>query len=104
MNALEPLPLFLILDFFSDRGVADQMVLVPRFAVDGQRGLVVVRDDFEHALFESLGEVVDPTARRKRGWSCQPCFYLYFSFLFFSFILGFASGDFMKRARWDRLT
>ena len=71
MNALEPLPLLLILDVVSDGGVANQMVLVPRLTVDGQRGLVFVRNDLERILLESLGEVVDPTAKAERRWACQ---------------------------------
>ena len=47
----------------SKRAGPDQMVLVPGFAVDGKRGLVLVRNDLEHELLESLGQSGDPAAR-----------------------------------------
>ena len=55
MDAFEPLPLLLILDSVPDRGVANQVVLVPGLAVDRQRGLVFVRNDLERTLLEFLG-------------------------------------------------
>ena len=67
MNLLESVFLSLIIrNLLSDRAGPDQVVLVPGFAVDGERGFVLVRDDFELVLREFLGQSVDPAMRGRR--------------------------------------